>query len=375
MSEKSTDNPSPEKLIEKLTPEQEALMPVVRDLYLEIGLRTEQKIDRDAARDAIRTAYQCGALVEREEAEEPMEIEAKWIYFARSPEEASLMVALLRTHYEDPETGEQLPVNAPNAKNYSPDGVKLLTQEDLEERLTELYSLQQNDQPLPERIAAAKQEAFTWACYGQHDAGWLSLYDFFQRIGVTDLEVLEGLKKAAQHCGWWWAMDECAVVSALPVELHRDDQRRLHHESGMAIRFSDDWGLYHWHGVEVPKHVITDPTLITISEIMEQSNQEVRRVMIVRMGQERFLEESQAELVHQDSFGKLWRIQVAEQDTWMGVEVINKTPEPDGSHKHYVLRVPIESDLEDGKPMTTAHQAVAWTFGKTPETYQPDVET
>ncbi|MCV0384784.1 MAG: hypothetical protein K5799_15285 [Erythrobacter sp.] len=49
------------------------------------------------------------------------------------------------------------------------------------------------------------------------------------------------------------------------------------------------------------------------------------------------------------------------------VEVQNATPEPDGSRKTYFLRVP--------PTMSTARQAVAWTFGKEAREYAPERET
>jgi hypothetical protein len=49
------------------------------------------------------------------------------------------------------------------------------------------------------------------------------------------------------------------------------------------------------------------------------------------------------------------------------VEVLNSTPEPDGSRKTYFLRVPPH--------MQTARQAVAWTFRMDQFTYAPAVES
>jgi hypothetical protein len=49
------------------------------------------------------------------------------------------------------------------------------------------------------------------------------------------------------------------------------------------------------------------------------------------------------------------------------VEVINSTPEPDGSRRTYFLRVPPDTE--------TAREGVAWTFGLTPEEYQPLLQT
>jgi hypothetical protein len=49
------------------------------------------------------------------------------------------------------------------------------------------------------------------------------------------------------------------------------------------------------------------------------------------------------------------------------VHVTNATPEPDGSLKKYVLRVP--------PTMARARQAVAWTFGMREDRYRPTRET
>lgn len=49
------------------------------------------------------------------------------------------------------------------------------------------------------------------------------------------------------------------------------------------------------------------------------------------------------------------------------VEVVNSTPEPDGSLKTYFLRVP--------PAMETCQQAIAWTFGKEANDYRTSMET
>ena len=49
------------------------------------------------------------------------------------------------------------------------------------------------------------------------------------------------------------------------------------------------------------------------------------------------------------------------------VEVVNSTPEPDGSWKTYFLRVPPQ--------MRSCQEAVAWTFNCSPDEYAVAVET
>jgi hypothetical protein len=43
------------------------------------------------------------------------------------------------------------------------------------------------------------------------------------------------------------------------------------------------------------------------------------------------------------------------------VEVVNATPEPDGTRKHFFLQVPAH--------MRTAREAVAWTYGMSEHAY------
>ena len=63
------------------------------------------------------------------------------------------------------------------------------------------------------------------------------------------------------------------------------------------------------------------------------------------------------------------------------VEVVNSTPERDGTMKHYFLRVhpelrPLLGDQQLGDPQElTARNAVASTFGRRGEEYSPLVET
>jgi hypothetical protein len=49
------------------------------------------------------------------------------------------------------------------------------------------------------------------------------------------------------------------------------------------------------------------------------------------------------------------------------VEVVNATPEPDGTSATYLLRVP--------PAVSSARQAVAWTFGMPAEDHHSAVQT
>jgi hypothetical protein len=56
-----------------------------------------------------------------------------------------------------------------------------------------------------------------------------------------------------------------------------------------------------------------------------------------------------------------WRYRNVVIDTWQVVEVVDGTPQRDGTPKRYFLTVPAR--------MRTAREAVAWTYGLTAEQY------
>jgi hypothetical protein len=143
--------------------------------------------------------------------------------------------------------------------------------------------------------------------------------------------------------------------------------RRLHHESSAALDSAVE-RLYFWHGVLVPAFVVVRPDLITVKHIAEEKNAEVRRVMMERYGHERYIVDIGAKREQADDYGELYRVPRPGDSDLVMVGLINSTAEPDGTFKRYMLRVPPE--------MTTAREAVAWTFGIEKATgYEPAVQS
>lgn len=216
------------------------------------------------------------------------------------------------------------------------------------------------------------------AVLGQHDAPWLAAFDGQDGGGDRadgnglvgngrDGSGLDGIAAVARTAGWWWPYEKVAVVSERPVELHRDEAGRLHRGDGPALAFPDGFALYAWHGMPVPAEFLTGLATLTPQRIREEENAELRRVMLEHYGYDRYLEESDAKPVHRDESGVLWRIELEGDEPLVMVEVVNSTPEPDGVHRTYWLRVP---------PRTrTAKEGVAWTFGLEEADYVPQRQT
>ena len=305
--------------IESLTAEQQAMMVVYRDRWTAIGLCTEPA-DRARAEAGIQLAYAAG--------KRPAPARIVW---CQSPLSQGLTLAVVFIMKQPVRASVGASVRA---------------------------------------SVGASVRASVWdSCYGQHDSSWLAFYRYFSDVcGLAEITApLHGLWEIAESAGWWLPHAKLCWVSERPNRLRRDAQGRLHSGDGLAIGYPDGWGVYAWHGVRVPEHVILRPDTLTATKILAEPNTEVRRVMIDRVGPERFVLESGARPIHQDDVGSLYRIDVPEDEPVVLVHVTNSTPEQDGSVRKFFLRVPPQ--------MSRAREAVAWTFAMKEKEYDPAVES
>ena len=160
---------------------------------------------------------------------------------------------------------------------------------------------------------------------------------------------------------------EIVFVCKKPLEVKKNEDGRLHSTDGPAVSYADGYCIYSINGVTVNEKTAVTPEALTVEEIESEINLEVRRVMMERFGISRYLIESQAEILNEDTYGTLYRKRLAGDEPLMMVRVKNSTPEPDGSIREYFLRVP--------PFMRTAKEAVAWTFEFNEDQYEPLEET
>ena len=215
-----------------------------------------------------------------------------------------------------------------------------------------------------EAVARLLRGATLDAILGQHDAPWLAL---FEALGRLDDGPLAGLAEVARSTGWWWPYERLVILSERPCELHRDEPGRLHRGDGPALAYPDGLALHAWRGMPIPPDFIESLTDLTHDRISSEQNAELRRVMLEVFGYDRYLAETGARPLHQDETGVLWSIDLPDDEPVVMVEVVNSTPEPDGTRRTYYLRVPPDT--------RTARAGVAWTFGVDEADYHPEKQT
>ena len=247
--------------IEQLNEEQKALLPQFRSEWFSLGTRTE-RADRAKAEKAI--------LAMRAE----INVTTKPIFiWCQSP--ATSMLAL---HFLKSEQWKQFVRN-----------------------LSDQIPGSSGDS-LWDSLWASLWDSLGSEWWGQHEAYWIAFYLFCRDIVGVNFDAkrsrqLDMWRDIAESCCWWWCFENYVVVSERPTVCRMTEQEgRLHCEDGPALAFADGYALYRWHGVNVPTDVITDPRSITIARIDAENNAEVRRIMLERYGEAKYLQDSGAKL-------------------------------------------------------------------------------
>jgi hypothetical protein len=326
--------------IESLTQEQEAQLITFREEWRKIGLSTGPA-DLVALRPVINDFY--GRIDKT----------PPYLWRCQSPLQANLIIALLKANLGD-NLGANLRANL--GANL---GDNLWV--NLRANLWDNLGANLGDNLWVNLGANLGDNLYTYTSnWGSLDSYWIAYYLYPHQClraihTVEQTNILSGWSAIARNSFWWYPFENICFVCDRPNEYHFDERWRLHNQNGMAVRFSDDYGLYAEHGVIVPAWIMESPENLTVDKIRDERNTEIRRVMIGRYGQSRYLNDNNAKLINSDGYGDLYRAEVPDDEPLVMVKVVNSTPEFDGLYRDYFVRVPPD--------MRTAEQAVAWLGG------------
>jgi hypothetical protein len=124
--------------------------------------------------------------------------------------------------------------------------------------------------------------------------------------------------------------------------------------------------------VLVPELVVMSPGLITIEHITRETNAEVRRKMLERYGWARYITGCGAQIVDSVPMdhaiaglrgARLLRKELAgEPEPIVYLDMLNCTPEPDGSYKRYLERIDPKAYGGDAGRLCHAAMASLWRY-------------
>lgn len=125
-------------------------------------------------------------------------------------------------------------------------------------------------------------------------SSWYSYISFFRDVCNWENEVLEKYnvdEQIALNAGWVFYHDLFAIVCEFPQKLDKIEQG-LHCDNGPAIEYKDGWKIWSIDGVVVDEKTVLRPHELTLQDINNESNEEVRRIKIERFGWEKYLKEA-----------------------------------------------------------------------------------
>jgi hypothetical protein len=117
----------------------------------------------------------------------------------------------------------------------------------------------------------------------------------------------------------------------------------------------------------MPAWVIEHPEAITVEAIEREEDVEVRRVMLDRYGWSRYVADSGAEVIDQVPMDHeirglrgarlLHKVLPDEPEPIVYLDMLNSTPDPDGTFRHYLER--IDPNAYGGEAGRSCHAAMA----------------
>ena len=228
-----------------------------------------------------------------------------------------------------------------------------------------------------------KGEQILFICSGVNDCCWLEDYFYLDDLGFeifeSDRQRIEAAlwAKITRNISFMPGAETRVFLIDRPEEIHFEastnerGMRRVvfHNETGPAIRWRDGQCSWQYQGIIVPEKAIMEPGGITAKEVLAEPNAEIRRIMLIRMGLDKFVKDAGGKVLDT----KIQPIPVA---TWKRMK-LKPRAEPvlnellhlqiGNGFEHRVIRVVDPSTLREyilGVPTTvnTVDEALGWTF-------------
>ena len=117
--------------------------------------------------------------------------------------------------------------------------------------------------------------------------GWVSFYDFFEKINIVDDFNFKQYKKILKS-GVFNAYEFENYVFAIqpPIYVERNSQGRLHSTSTAAVKFRDGSSYYFINGRQIPEWVVEKKDAITKDQFLQEKNLDIKGAIYEVLGSE-----------------------------------------------------------------------------------------
>ena len=117
--------------------------------------------------------------------------------------------------------------------------------------------------------------------------GWVSFYDFFDKINIIDNFNFKQYKKILKSGVFnAYEFENCVFAIQPPIYVERNSQGRLHSTSTAAVKFRDGSSYYFINGRQIPEWVVEKKDAITKDQFLQEKNSDIKGAIYEVLGSE-----------------------------------------------------------------------------------------
>ena len=117
--------------------------------------------------------------------------------------------------------------------------------------------------------------------------GWVSFYDFFEKINILDDFNFKQYKKILKSGVFnAYEFENCVFAIQPPIYVERNSQGRLHSTSTAAVKFRDGSSYYFINGRPIPEWVVEKKDAITKDQFLQEKNSDIKGAIYEVLGSE-----------------------------------------------------------------------------------------
>lgn len=117
--------------------------------------------------------------------------------------------------------------------------------------------------------------------------GWVSFYDFFEKINIIDNFNFKQYKKILKSGVFnAYEFENCVFAIQPPIYVERNSQGRLHSTSTAAVKFRDGSSYYFINGRPIPEWVVEKKDAITKEQFLQEKNSDIKGAIYEVLGSE-----------------------------------------------------------------------------------------
>jgi hypothetical protein len=125
---------------------------------------------------------------------------------------------------------------------------------------------------------------------GWSNFGWVSFYDFFERINILDDYNFRKYKKLIKsNCFNAYEYENYIFAIQPPVTIERNDAGRLHCSKKAAIEFKDGTSYYFINGRSIPEKIFLQAESLTKEQFLSENNSDYKGAWYEILGQQKMM--------------------------------------------------------------------------------------